>query len=91
MDEELTTKRRRSSARGKRATDLVLDPTLQEAFDEIERKYLMEWKSSKPDDLATRERAYVATQMIEDIKTQLQIYIDQGRLADKQLHKERLL
>lgn len=67
---------------------VLLDPILVEAFQDIENRYTNEWKSSKVEEGVKRERAYVAVQVIDDLKTQLQTYVDRGRVADKQMQKD---
>jgi len=89
--DDINTKRRKATDIGRRANELVMDPILQQAFAELEQKYTMEWKTSKVDEPTKRERAYVAVQMLDDLKTQLQIYVDQGRMAEKQLQKDSLI
>lgn len=89
--DDINTKRRKSVDLGRRATELVYDPVILQAFAELEQKYTTEWKTSKVDEPTKRERAYIAVQMLDDLKTQLQIYVDQGRMAEKQLQKDSLI
>lgn len=80
--------KRKISSRGQKAMTVLLDPILVEAFQDIENRYTNEWKSSKVEEGVKRERAYVAVQVIDDLKTQLQTYVDRGRVADKQMQKD---
>ena len=89
--EDQHTRRKRSTAKGRKAAELLLDDVIVEAFNELEARYTLEWKSSKVDEGTKRERAYIAVQVLDDLKTQLQIYVDQGRVAERQLQKDSML
>jgi hypothetical protein len=89
--DDTNTKRRKAMDTARRANDVLMDPVLVEAFNELEARYTSEWKTSKVDEGIKRERAYIAVQMLDDLKTQLQIYVDQGRVAERQLQKDSLM
>lgn len=84
----MTEDKRKASDRGRKAATLLSDPILVEALQDIEMRYTTEWKSSKVEESVKRERAYVAVQLLDDLKTQLQMYVDRGKIADKQLQKD---
>ena len=77
--------------RGKDAERVVMDPVLLEAFADLEQQYTNEWKSSKVDDMVNREQAYARVTALTDLKRQLQSYVDDAKLANKQLERDQKL
>jgi len=80
--------KQKSVARGKRAQQFATDPVVVEVLAELEQKYTSDWKTSKPEDQAKRDRAYAALQLLEDFKVQITILIADGRLAARQIEKD---
>lgn len=76
-------KKSRAVARGKRAQAFVADPVVGEMFDDLEAKYLADWRATKPEDAAKRERIYTAINMIEDLKSVINTAIANGRMAER--------
>jgi hypothetical protein len=72
-----------------RAAEELMSPgsTLNEALKELQDRYTNEWKDSKVDEVEKREKAYMAITAIEDIKTQLQTYIDRATYAQRQVQR----
>lgn len=77
--------------RGKDAERVVMDPVLLEAFADLEQQYTNEWKSSKVDDMVNREQAYARVTALTDLKRQLQSYVDDAKIASKQLERDQKL
>ena len=76
---------------GKDAERVVMDPVLLEAFADLEQQYTNEWKSSKVDDMVNREQAYARVTALTDLKRQLQSYVDDAKIANKQLERDQKL
>lgn len=73
---------------GREAEELMSPgSTLNEALKELQERYTNEWKDSKVDEVEKREKAYMAITAIEDIKTQLQTYIDRATYAQRQMQR----
>jgi hypothetical protein len=72
---------------GHRAEQLLGDDTLMAAFNELEMQYTNNWKTSKVDESAKREQVYMSLRVLDDLKTKLQVFIDDGKIAKKQLQK----
>lgn len=72
---------------GNRAEQLLGDDTLMAAFNELEMQYTSNWKTSKVDESAKREQVYMSLRVLDDLKTKLQVFIDDGKIAKKQLQK----
>ena len=73
---------------GREAEELMSPgSTLNEALKELQDRYTNEWKESKVDEVEKREKAYMAITAIEDIKTQLQTYIDRATYAQRQVQR----
>jgi hypothetical protein len=72
---------------GNRAEQLLGDNTLMAAFYELEMQYTDNWKTSKVDESAKREQVYISLRVLEDLKTKLQVFVDDGKIAKKQLQK----
>jgi|TARA_B110000971_G_scaffold68890_1_gene70592 hypothetical protein len=77
--------------RGKDAERAALDPVLLEAFAALEQQYTDEWKSSKVDDMVNREQAYARVTALTDLMRQLQSYVDDAKIANKQLERDQKL
>jgi hypothetical protein len=77
--------------RGKDAERVVMDPVLLEAFADLEQQYTNEWKSSKVDDMVNREQAYARVTALTDLRRQLQSYVDDAKIANKQLERDQKL
>ena len=83
--------KRNREQRGKDAERVVMDPVLLESFADLEQQYTNEWKSSKVDDMVNREQAYARVTALTDLKRQLQSYVDDAKIANKQLERDQKL
>ena len=72
---------------GYRAEQLLGNDVLMAAFNELEMQYTNNWKTSKVDESAKREQVYMSLRVLDDLKTKLQVFIDDGKIAKKQLQK----
>ena len=72
---------------GNRAEQLLGDETLMAAFNELEMQYTSNWKTSKVDESAKREQVYISLRVLDDLKTKLRVFVDDGKIAKKQLQK----
>lgn len=56
----------------RRATDLLQDPIFMFAVEEVERRYLLNWRNSPFDGADAREACWLGVKALEDIRAQLQ-------------------
>lgn len=75
--------------RGSKAAALLGDETLLAAFDALEALYTSDWKNSKVDEVEKRAQAYSSLRSLDDLKTQLRVFVDNGKIAAKQLQRDR--
>lgn len=75
--------------RGNKAAALLGDETLLAAFDALEVLYTSDWKNSKVDEVEKRAQAYSSLRSLDDLKTQLRVFVDNGKIAAKQLQRDR--
>jgi predicted phosphoribosyltransferase len=75
--------------RGQRAAVLLNNETLIEAFTALEARYTSDWKNSKVDEVDKRNQSYANLTALEDLKTQLRLFVDDGKIASKQMQKSQ--
>jgi hypothetical protein len=73
--------------RGARAEHLAADEALADAFEKVEGVYMNAWRSADPFDVETRERAWIATRLLTDIKEQILSTVREGVAAQKQIER----
>ena len=73
------------------AQRLLDDPIITGAFEQLERMYINDWKSSKVDDVVKRDMAYTSMRVLQDFKSALQSIVDSGKIAGKQLERDQRL
>ena len=73
-------KTREIIAKGKRAEELLEEPLIVEAFEEIERAYIDGWKSSKARDAEGREQLFLAINILNNVREHLKAAIRDGKL-----------
>lgn len=73
--------------RGAAAERLLKDQDLAEAFADVERVYMDAWAHSAALDIETRERAWIATRLLADVRNALITRIRDGKAAQKQLEQ----
>lgn len=72
-------------ARASQAQEILSSPLLVEGFDNLEAAYIQTWRATRPDDVAAREKLYLAVNVIGKLKEHLQSVIENGRLAEAEL------
>lgn len=80
-DDKLLEQRNRAA----RAEVLVNDELLTEGFASLEAAYIEAWKLTRPEDERSREKLYLAVNVIGKIRQHLQSAITDGKLADSEL------
>lgn len=70
--------------RGKDAAQLLEDPVLKEAFEEIEKFYVNRWRTSLDDEKGweIREEAHNALKAMDLFRNQLVSFVTTGKLAE---------
>lgn len=68
-----------SEIRAKNAQQLLENPLLNEALDEIEGEALKAWKGTRLDDTANRERLWMQVKAAQRVREVLQGAVDNGR------------
>lgn len=76
---------RRDRDRGARATALMENDLLKEAFAVYERDLMNAWGSSRPEEAPERERIWLAIKVGRLIRLHLEKVAADGRLAARQL------
>ena len=75
--------------KGRKASEILDNDVIKEAFQALESHYINEWKSSKIDDEVKREKAYAKMSVLTEFKAQLQSFVDAGKISGKQLEKSQ--
>jgi hypothetical protein len=73
--------------RGAAADRLLKDDDLSEAFTDVNRVYMDAWAQSDALDVETRERAWIATRLLADLRNALLSRVRDGKAAQKQLEQ----
>lgn len=71
--------------RALRADHLMADELLVEAFDALEQAYIGAWRATTIDDVAGREKLFLAINIIGKVKSHLARVVSDGKLADAEL------
>jgi hypothetical protein len=72
-------------SRGARATALLNDDLLTEAFANLEASYTEAWKTSSATKTAEREKLFVAVNVIRKVREHLLKTAANGKLAQKEI------
>ena len=72
-------------ARGHAAEQLLRNRLLQEAFEEVERRYTEAWKKARTPE--ARERLHLAVDNLAKVKAHLASVVGSGRLAEQQIRE----
>ena len=80
MRTELSSKR----TRGREAAQLLEDPVLKEAFEEIEKFYVSKWRNSVNDEKGwdVREESHQMLKAMDAFKNQLTSFLIDGKFAE---------
>jgi hypothetical protein len=72
-------------AKGNKAAEVVRNEEFQNAFEALEEYYLEQWKRSEPEDVALRERLYIAAGTLHHIRLHLESLMMTGKMASEQI------
>lgn len=75
--------------RGKRAELLLADPLLNECFDRLQAETLSAWQGTTMDQTEAREKYWLAYNVIANVKEQLTIIANGGKVAQRDLDDAR--
>jgi hypothetical protein len=75
----------RAVARAVRAQDLLGNELLSEAFGELENAYTAAWRSTTIDDVAGREKLFLAINIVGKVRDHLAAIVTNGKLAQAEL------
>ena len=75
-------KQRIDKERGVRASQILNDPLVEEAFEKIRARLLESWENSHAHDEEIRQNAYLMIRLLKDLEHQFKIAIQHGKLAD---------
>jgi hypothetical protein len=75
----------RTTARAVRAQALVEDELLSGAFDALEASYTSAWRRTVIDDVAGREKLFLAINVVGKVRDHLASAIANGKLAQAEL------
>ncbi len=70
-----------AQVRATHAAQLLGDPMLKEAFENVRKAAIQAWQSTKADDVASRETAWLTVKVVNRIEAELQIIIENGQIA----------
>ncbi len=70
-----------AQVRAAHAKQLADDPMLVETFENVRRAAIQAWQSTKADDVASRETAWLTVKVVNRIEAELQIIIENGQIA----------
>ena len=76
---------RESMERGEKASALLRNELLQEAFGRLEADFIQAWKASSVEDSQNRERLYMLCQNLSALRGYLEGVVTDGKLAKAQL------
>lgn len=76
---------RESMERGEKASALLRNELLQEAFSQLETDFIQAWKASSVEDSQNRERLYMLCQNLSALRGYLEGVVTDGKLAKAQL------
>jgi hypothetical protein len=74
-----------TAARGTRANALLEDELLVGAFDALEASYSSAWRQTLIDDVAGREKLFLAINIVSKVRDHLGAMVANGKLAQVEL------
>jgi hypothetical protein len=78
-------KMQRSLSRGAQAETLLSNKLLNECFDTLEAEYGKALFLTTPTDTTSREKLYLAVNVLRKVKDQLRLVADDGKITQKQI------
>ena len=79
------TKLRIAAGRANQARDLLENELLAEAFKVLEDSYTLAWRSTHIDDMAAREKLFLAINIVGKVRDHLGAILQNGKLAAAEL------
>ena len=76
-----------AAGRGARAERLLSDELLTESFKALEDAYTAAWRSTTIDDVAGREKLFLAINIIGKVQAHLSRAVSNGKLAEAELRQ----
>lgn len=76
-----------TAARGTRAKALLDDELLAGAFDVLEASYSAAWRQTQIDDVAGREKLFLAINIVGKVRNHLGAIVANGKLAEAELRE----
>jgi phage FluMu protein gp41 len=73
------------TAKALRAQDLLDNEILTEAFDTLEKSYVTAWRATVIDDVAGREKLFLAINIVGKVRGHLASIVANGKLAQAEL------
>lgn len=73
--------------RAMQAEELINNPLLNETLNSMEREYLAAWRTSKLPDIEERERLWLATQVLDQVRNHLRIVLENGVVARREIDR----
>lgn len=77
----------RAVTRAQKASSLLDNEILAEAFKTLEQNYIDFWRMTKPEDQLAREKAFIAINIVGKVKDHIARVIENGRLAQADINK----
>lgn len=77
----MTEDREVTTARGRRALELLDDELIKTAFEELERSYIAAWRSTGIENVAGREKLFIAINVVGKVRDHLISVAANGKLA----------
>jgi hypothetical protein len=76
-----------AAGKGVRARQLLENDLLAEAFKGLEESYTAAWRSTTIDDVAAREKLFLAISIVGKVRDHLTAIVTNGRLAETELRQ----
>jgi hypothetical protein len=76
-----------AASKGVRARDLLENDLLTEAFKGLEDSYTAAWRSTTINDVAAREKLFLAINIVGKVRDHLSAIVTNGKLAETQLRQ----
>jgi len=77
----------RDAVKAVRAQALLDDEILSEAFDKLETNYVAAWRGTVIDDVAGREKLFLAINVVGKVRDHLASVVANGKLAQAELRE----
>ena len=89
MDNQEQAKLQQEVSQSNKASTLLQDPLLKESFDKLKNLYSTSLLNTGANETETREKLWLAFNIVGKVEQNLQEILDTGKLASKQLEDFR--